>query len=170
MAGKTSKGRRPTSAEIVLNEAESMSVFCRDHPLAPVRGRLTQAGTVPLGDLRRIRSGTRVRIAGLVIILHTPPTKSGKRVMFVTLEDETGLADLVVFPAAQKQYAKTILTAEVLTLDGTLQRQGERGISISVVMERAVTYLSGSLSSLLMKAETGTDTGPTQLSVWPCFS
>jgi DNA polymerase III alpha subunit len=42
-------------------------------------------------------SGAIVRVSGMVIIVHTPPTKSGKRVMFLTLEDETGLFDVVVF-------------------------------------------------------------------------
>jgi DNA polymerase III alpha subunit len=47
-----------------------------------------------------------------VVIMHTPPTKSGKRVMFLTLEDETGLFDVVVFSKAQSRFAKLILTSE----------------------------------------------------------
>lgn len=166
MHRKNERGRRRDPAEKVLNEAGSMSVFCHGHPLVPLRRRLTQAGVIAAGDLRRVPSGRRVRIAGLVIILHTPPTNSGKRVMFITLEDETGVADAVVFPGTQKKYAKSILTSEVLTLEGKLQRQGERGISISVVMERSIAYLSGSLSGLLLKPDNEEETEPTQLSVW----
>ena len=88
-------------------------------------------------------NGSKVRVSGMVIIVHTPPTKSGKRVMFLTLEDEMGLLDVVVFSKAQTRFAKIILTSEVLTVGGRLQRQGERGISISVVMSRALTGLVG---------------------------
>ncbi len=85
----------------------------------------------------------------MVIIVHTAPTKSGKRVMFLTLEDETGLFDVVVFSKAQSRFAKLILTSEVLTLEGRLQRKGPGGLSISVIMERALIGLGGRLAKLL---------------------
>ena len=94
-------------------------------------------------------SGAIVRVSGMVIIVHTPPTKSGKRVMFLTLEDEAGLFDVVVFSKAQSRFAKLILTSEVLTLEGRLQRKGPGGRSISIVMSRALTGLSGGLAKLL---------------------
>jgi DNA polymerase III alpha subunit len=94
-------------------------------------------------------SGSIVRVSGMVIIVHTPPTKSGKRVMFLTLEDETGLFDVVVFSKAQSRFAKLILTSEVLTIEGKLQRKGPGGRSISIVMSRALTGLSGGLAKLL---------------------
>ena len=52
-------------------------------------------------NLRRMLSGAMDRVSGMVIIVHIPPTKSGKRVMFLTLEDETGLFDVVVFSKAK---------------------------------------------------------------------
>jgi DNA polymerase III alpha subunit len=85
----------------------------------------------------------------MVIIVHTPPTKPGKRVMFLTLEDEMGLLDVVVFPKTQSRFAKLILTSEVLTLEGKLQRKGPGGLAISIVMSRALIGLSGSLAKLL---------------------
>jgi len=94
-------------------------------------------------------TGATVRVSGMVIIVHTPPTKSGKRVMFLTLEDETGLFDVVVFSKAQSRFAKLILTSEVLTIEGRLQRKGPGGLSISIVMERALVGLCGSLVKLL---------------------
>jgi DNA polymerase III alpha subunit len=69
--------------------------------------------------------------------------------MFITMEDETGLLDVVVFPKAQTHFARHILTSEVLTVEGRLQRQGQNGLSISIVMERLILSLTGSLSKLL---------------------
>lgn len=60
-----------------------------------------------------------------------------------------GLFDVVVFSKAQNRFAKLILTSEVLTLEGRLQRKGPRGLSISIVMERGLVGLCGSLVKLL---------------------
>jgi DNA polymerase III alpha subunit len=85
----------------------------------------------------------------MLILVHTPPTKSGKRVMFLTLEDEAGLFEVVVFSKVQDRFAKLILTSEVLTLEGRLQRQGPTGLAISVIMEKALVGLCGPLTKLL---------------------
>ena len=136
----------------IRNEDLSMSVSCHGHPLSVLRPRLADQGIVTARDLRRIPTDTRVRVTGLPVIIHTPPTKSGKRVMFITMEDETGLMDLVAFPKAQKRAARAIYTSQILTLEGKLQRQGKRGLSISVVVERVIGRLSGSLSDFLHTA------------------
>jgi len=91
----------------------------------------------------------RVRLCGIQIIRHTPPTKSGKRVMFITLEDETGLFDVVAFERTLDRYAKLIIQSEVLTIEGRLQRQGNSGKSISIVVEKCLTGYCGSLIGLL---------------------
>ena len=132
------------------NEAISMKVFCHAHPLSALRPMLAHQNIIKTADLRRLPSGSIVRAIGLLVIVHTPPTKSGKRVMFLTMEDETGLLDVVVFPKAQKRFARTILTSEVLTIQGKLQKQGPKGISISVVMEKALIGLCGRLAQLLV--------------------
>ena len=85
----------------------------------------------------------------MLILVHTPPTKSGKRVMFLTLEDEMGVFEVVVFAKAQDRFAKLILTCEVLTLEGRLQRHGPTGLAISVIMEKALVGLCGPLTKLL---------------------
>ncbi len=131
------------------NEAISMKVFCHAHPLSTLRPMLARDNIIRAIDLRRLPSGSIVRIIGLLVIVHTPPTKSVKRFMFLTLGDETGLLDVVVFPNAQKGFAKTILTSEVLAIQGKLQKQGPKGISISIVMERALKAWSGRLDKFL---------------------
>lgn len=133
----------------VYREAISMNVFCHTHPLAPLRNIFRKQNIVRSATLRKMGSGSRVRICGMVTIIHTPPTKSGKRVMFVTLEDEMGLVDLVVFPGAQEKFSRVILTSEVLAIEGKLQRNGVNGKAISVIMDRALVGLCGPLTKLL---------------------
>jgi DNA polymerase III alpha subunit len=141
------------SAVKAYNEAGSMSVFCHGHPLEVLRSTLTAQGIVTAIDLRRIPSGRRVRVTGILVIVHTPPTQSGKRVMFITMEDETGLIDVVAFPKAQVGFARDILTSEVLTVEGRLQRQGKNGLSISIIMEKAIRPWSGLLSHFLRQTD-----------------
>ncbi len=136
-------------ARSTRDEALSMTVFCRDHPLTPIRPLLNEHAVLTARDLRNVPSGKRVRVTGLLVIVHTPPTRSGKRVMFITMEDETGLLDVVVFSKAQTRFARQILTSQVLTLEGRLERQGKNGVSKSIVMERLILPLSGSLAELL---------------------
>jgi DNA polymerase III alpha subunit len=139
-------------AVVTLNEARSMTVFCHAHPLAALRPRLAAAGVVTARDLRHIPSGRKVRVTGLMVIVHMPPTKSGKRVIFITLEDETGLIDVVAFPKAQVSSARAILTSEVQTIEGRLQRQGKDGLSKSIILNKVIPHLTGSLSEILPKA------------------
>ena len=133
----------------IRNEVSSMNVFCYAHPLKALRPLFRKRNIITAVDLRRLKTGDIVRLSGLLIICHTPPTKSGKRVMFLTLEDETGLFDVVVFENIQKRFAKTILTSQVLTIQGRLHRQGVAGKAISVVMTQAFPSLCGPLLNLL---------------------
>ncbi len=145
-----SKEMLDSDAEKSLNETSSMTVFCHAHPLAPLRKDLSALNVLMAKDLRRTPSGRKVRVSGILVILHTPPTKSGKRVMFITMEDESGLIDLVVFPRIQKIYARLILTSTVITVEGKLQRQGN-GLSISIIVERVLKYWTGTLPDLLSR-------------------
>ncbi len=132
------------------NESNSMNVFCHGHPLAPLRDDFAALNVVMAKNLRHIPSGRKVTVSGMLVIVHTPPTKSGKRVMFITLEDESGLIDLVVFPKIQKLYARHILTSTVLTVEGKLQRQGN-GLAISIIVQKILTNWTGTLPKLLSR-------------------
>ena len=84
--------------EKTLRQAMTMSIFCNAHPLTSLRNILRKHKVVYSSHLRRMPSGSRVGISGMVIIVHTPPTKSGKRVIFLTLEDEMGHTVDVLIP------------------------------------------------------------------------
>jgi DNA polymerase III alpha subunit len=71
--------------------------------------------------------------------------------MFATLEDESGLLDFVMFPGVQRQWAKAVLTNEVLAIEGRLKREGEKGLSISIVAERVLQCFSGPFPLLVKK-------------------
>jgi error-prone DNA polymerase len=101
------------------------------HPLALIRGKLEEMGAVCLSALTSLESGAPVRIAGLVTARQRPGTSNG--VVFLTLEDETGLANLVVWPAVWQEHHKLGRTATLLGADGRLQRQGD---AVSVLVER----------------------------------
>lgn len=146
--------RRPPSSRIAqwaAQERRSMSVFCRHHPLEALRPLLADRGFVSARALRGLPSGSRVRVAGLVILVHTPPTQSGRRVMFITLEDETGLLDVVVFSDVQAHSAKSILTCDMLSVEGDLKREGN-GLSISVTVRRVIRPWTGAIETLLERA------------------
>jgi error-prone DNA polymerase len=141
--------RHQSLARTTYNEANSMSVFCREHPLTALRPFLARQGVVTARELRRIASGGVIRVTGLLVLIHMPPTKSGKRVIFITTEDETGLMDLVAFPKTQEKYAEMLLSSEVQTVEGRLQRQGRDGLSISIIIHKVIPRFTGSLAQLL---------------------
>jgi DNA polymerase III alpha subunit len=140
---------REFSSAKAYDEASSMSVYCSGHPLSVLRPSLAADGIVTGKDLRRLPSGCRVRVTGILIIVHTPPTRSGKRVMFITMEDETGLVDLVLFPKVQAHAAQPILTSEVVTVEGVLKREGKDGLSISIAVEKVIPKWTGLLKDFL---------------------
>ncbi len=156
-------GYQEIDIRIVRNEVAPMNVFCHAHPLAAIRPILKKRGILKAVDLWRMQTDDIVRLTGLLIICHTPPTKSGKRVMFLTLEDETGLLDVVAFENVQKQFARTGLTSQVLTIQGKLQRRGVHGKAISVIKQTAVFNLCGPLENFCycMKQTTKHESGKT---------
>ena len=116
--------------DIFLTESDLMQVNASTHIMAPFRADLVRHGFIRSTGLKWKSDRSMVRTAGRVIIIHTPPTKSGKRVLFLTLEDEEGLFDLTIFEDVHTRYAKKILASAVLLVEGVLNRFGLRGISI----------------------------------------
>ncbi len=70
-----------------------------------------------------------VGVAGIVIRPHRPPTRSGRTVVFLSLEDESGLCDITIFENVYKRYARDIFTAPALMVWGRTSRRGE-GVSV----------------------------------------
>ena len=138
-----------------------MEIFCGGHPLRAVRPVLLQeVGASPSGRIKKTPSGRLVRFCGMLVLVHTPPTRSGRRVMFVTLEDEDGLFDLVAFPGVQSSAAGLLLTSTVITGEGLIKRRGRGTSSYSVVIRRLFPDWCGSIPGIFahasaLKAERG---------------
>ncbi|MTA59483.1 MAG: hypothetical protein F2938_00395, partial [Actinobacteria bacterium] len=81
-------------------------------------------------DLLAQRSRSSVLVAGIKVAMQTPPVRSGKRVIFVTLDDGYGCSDSTFFPDAQGDYASTLYSTSLLLIRGVTRRTGARGISL----------------------------------------
>ena len=107
----------------VAEDYRATSLFLRGHPLAFLRGDLTAERYVRCSDFERTRDGGRVMVAGLVLIRQKPDLAKG--VMFITLEDETGIANLIVLPGLFDRQRALVLRTGLLGCRGRLQRQGK---------------------------------------------
>lgn len=108
-------------AERLRADVQGTSVTAGPHPLALERRALDARGVVRAADLQRHRDGDHVRVAGAVICRQRPGTAKG--FVFLTLEDETGLANVIVRPDLFRARREVLVTAPVLEVDGVLQSE-----------------------------------------------
>ena len=106
----------------VIHDYRHSGLSLKDHPVRFLRKRLTQLQAVPMETLGSYPVDCRVRVAGLVLLRQRPGTAKG--ITFMTLEDETGHANLIVHPTTWERFRKTALTATALLVRGQLQREG----------------------------------------------
>ena len=114
--------KRPTEGQDIIADYKSLGLTLERHPLALIRERLDRFGYVPATRLGQLRPGGAVRVAGLVITKQRPGTASG--VIFVTLEDETGYMNLVVWKKVAEEQRSTLLNARLMGVAGELQVEG----------------------------------------------
>jgi DNA polymerase III alpha subunit len=120
--GEGSSPLRPMSAvERVRADYAGTSLTIGPHPMALCRGDLALRGVQRASDLAGGRSGRRVRVAGAVITRQRPGTAKG--FAFLTLEDETGIANIIVRPDLFTDERTTVIGAPYLLVEGTLQIQ-----------------------------------------------
>jgi error-prone DNA polymerase len=136
----------------VAEDYRTTSLSLKAHPLAFFRPLLNEMGAVTAARLRTMKDGRRLRVGGLVLIRQRPGTAKG--VVFLTLEDETGSANVVVWADVFAANRRAVMASRFLVVDGRLQRAGE---VIHVVAER-FTDLTGRLGE--MRAEAASPTPP----------
>ncbi|MDP4149364.1 MAG: error-prone DNA polymerase [Bacteroidota bacterium] len=112
-----------TGSEHVVHDYASTSLSLEAHPVSFIRENLRQLGNLTAKEMRAGRNGQNVRVAGLVLVRQRPGTAKGT--CFITLEDETGTFNLIVWPKLFEQYRKEILNAKLLMVEGNLQVEGE---------------------------------------------
>ncbi len=122
-----------TLGENVIEDYDATGLSLRAHPLALLRPRLRALRIIANERLGAIEDGRYLKVSGLVLVRQRPGTASG--VIFMTLEDETGVANIVVWPKVFERYRRVLLTARLLAIEGRLQRQG---LVIHVIAERLV--------------------------------
>lgn len=107
----------------IFEDYSSTALSLKAHPVSLVRQQLSMFGASTAASLKDLRDGMKVKVAGLILVRQRPGTASG--VLFITLEDETGVANLVVFSKLFEQYRKEILQARLLMVEGKVQIEGE---------------------------------------------
>ncbi|HYD99191.1 MAG TPA: error-prone DNA polymerase [Alphaproteobacteria bacterium] len=112
---------RPTLGEQVVQDYTAAGLSLKTHPLALLRDRVRGFGAVPAAALAEMRPGRRATVAGLVLVRQRPGTAKG--VIFVTLEDESGVANLVVLPHLFEASRRTVLGARLLACRGRVENQ-----------------------------------------------
>ncbi len=113
-----------------------LDLWISTHPLKPLRPALRRLGFIEAKKIPGKNDGTMVKVAGMLVMIHTPPIRSRRRVMFITLEDETGLIDLVAFEDVQRRWAKSILCSELLAVEGVVKKEGRSQKAISIIIRR----------------------------------
>ncbi|WP_439559026.1 error-prone DNA polymerase [Dyadobacter sp.] len=142
-------------SEHVVQDYATMSLSLKAHPVSFVRSQLLAKKVLQTADLSRYRDGQIVRVAGLVLVRQRPGTAGG--VCFITIEDETGVANLVVFQGLFETFRKEILRSKLLMVEGKLQIEGQ---VIHVVVRKCFD-----MSSLLRELNGQKDQDPDVLTL-----
>jgi error-prone DNA polymerase len=111
-----------TEGREVVEDYRSKGLTLRQHPLAFLRGELRERRIHSCATLRRVRDGQWLTIAGMVLVRQKPG--SAKGVMFMTIEDETDVANIIVWPSLFEKQRRLILSSGMLGVRGRFQREG----------------------------------------------
>jgi error-prone DNA polymerase len=124
------EGREPdvaltpmTEGREVVEDYRAIQLSLRAHPLAFLRPELDRRGVTRCGDLSRIKDGRAVEVAGVVLIRQRPG--SAKGVLFLTIEDETGVANAILWPDRFEAQRRIVMGSAMLGIRGVVQREGE---------------------------------------------
>jgi error-prone DNA polymerase len=121
-------------AERLAWEYELLGVAPGDHVMELYREDLRTKGVLSSRQLEGRQDGQIVRVAGLAVVRQRPPTAKGH--VFITLEDEEGLINLIVRPDVYEKYRAALRHAHVLWVEGRLQREGR---ALSILVQRAAS-------------------------------
>ncbi|MEM9591558.1 MAG: error-prone DNA polymerase [Pseudomonadota bacterium] len=137
-AQATEMGREPDVAlpamplpEHVVNDYRTLRLSLKAHPMTFLRAQVSAARIVSCGQVKAMRDGTRVSVAGVILVRQRPGTASG--VVFMTIEDETGVANAVIWPSVLERMRKIVMGARLVVIHGRIQRHED---IIHVVAER----------------------------------
>jgi error-prone DNA polymerase len=115
--------RAPTEASDVVADYQTLGLTLRRHPVAILRPKLDQSARWSAAKIRVARAGQLVRVAGIVTCRQRPSTASGTT--FVTLEDETGYVNVIVWSRLAERQRKALVFSRLMEVAGTIEREGE---------------------------------------------
>jgi error-prone DNA polymerase len=124
-----------TLPEHVVYDYATTSLSLKAHPVSFIREELTRLNIVSTAGLANGKEGDIVKVAGLILVRQRPGTAKG--VCFITIEDETGTANLVVFQNLFDKYRKEIIQSKLIMVEGQLQIEGE---VIHVIVRRCFNF------------------------------
>jgi error-prone DNA polymerase len=107
-------------AEQVVNDYQTLRLSLKAHPMSFFRNELKRRGAVSCADLRGTKDGASVLVAGVVLVRQRPGSANG--VVFMTLEDETGVANTIVWPKTLEAYRRVVMSARLILVRGQVQR------------------------------------------------
>ena len=119
-----------TPAEKVRRELEILKMDVSQHVLEEYREMLDEMGVIRSSELVTLRGKTEVLVAGVRVATQTPPMRSGKRVVFVTLDDGHGCSDSTFFDEAQQRCSNILFNNKLLVIAGKTRRTGVKGVSL----------------------------------------
>ncbi|MEY3687159.1 MAG: hypothetical protein RLZZ73_1017, partial [Actinomycetota bacterium] len=119
-----------TKAERLRHEVERLGMDVSHHMLEFYAPFLNAIGAVKSSELLKQRSGAEVLVAGVKVALQTPPIRSGKRVIFLSIDDGYGCSDATFFTDTHEKFASTLYSSSLFLVRGHTRRTGERGVSI----------------------------------------
>lgn len=134
----------PSEASDIVEDYRSTGLSLRRHPVALLRPRLGEARARSAAEIRASRSGRHVRAAGIVTCRQHPSTAKGTT--FVTLEDETGFVNVVVWESVAARYRKALVLSRFMFVSGKIERQGS---VVHLIAEQLIdrTELLGALAT-----------------------
>ncbi|MGI4747979.1 MAG: hypothetical protein ACRYFY_18350, partial [Janthinobacterium lividum] len=136
----------------VVEDYRSIGLSLRAHPVSFIRSTLQAQGMVTCAGLKQIRDGRRVIVPGIVLVRQRPGTAKG--IMFLTIEDETGVANLILWADRFEAQRRLVLSAGMIACHGRVQREGE---VIHVITDRLED-----LSELLRSVSDKNGTSPVE--------
>ena len=131
-----------TAGREVVEDYSSVGLTLRRHPVAFLRWDLAAQGVVCCADAMGARDGRWLRTAGIILVRQRPGSASG--VIFVTIEDETAVANLVIWPKVFEKQRRIVLGSGMLAVKGRVQREGE----VVHIIAHELTDLSALLRSV----------------------
>jgi error-prone DNA polymerase len=127
-------------SEHVVSDYQTLRLSLKAHPMSFLRAGLSRSRVVPCARLRTLPDGARTAVAGVILVRQRPG--SAKGVVFMTIEDETGIANVVVWPKTLERYRREIMTARLMLVRGRIQRHEEIIHLVSASIEDRSDLLS----------------------------